>query len=264
MLLGGAGPARAQTTRQLWVGVFDAANQPVTDLTPEDFTLTEDNAARKITRASLADDPMRIVLLVDNGDETQLITTQLREGLHAFVDGLQPEHEVVLITTGRQLRVREKETTDHEKLHKDIDQIFPDKGSATVLLDSLRESWGRFLRKASDRWPVFVIVTTDGAEGSNATRQEEWDTFVKELVASGASVHAAVLQHRGSSVTGTISTAQVSLNLVQNTGGKYDALAAVTGLPAEMKAIAARLAADYDYIKSRYVVQYRVAGKEPW
>ena len=257
ILLGGAGAARAQTPRRLWVGVFDGANRPVTDLTPEDFSLTENDAPREITRVALADDPMRIVLLVDNGDATQQIITQIREGLHTFIDALQPEHEVVLITTGRQFRVREKETTDHAKLHKDVDQIFPDKGSATVLLDSLRESWDRFLKKADDRWPVYVIVTTDGTEGSNATQQQQYDKFMDELRGARASAHAAVMQTRGGSLA-----SQVSLNITQNMGGAYLPLAASTGLPNALTTIAKRLSDDYDYIRTRYVVEYETRMKD--
>jgi VWFA-related protein len=255
LVLAGAGPraAAAQTTRQLWVGVFNGRHQPVTDLTPEDFMLTEDNAPRKITRASLAEDPMRIVLLVDNGDATQQIITHIREGLHTFIDALQPEHEVVLITTGRQLRVREKETTDHATLHKDVDQIFPDKGSATVLLDSLRESWDRFLKKAPDRWPVFVIVTTDGTEGSNATQQQQYDQFLSALLGANGSVHAVAMQVRGG--TGSLAS-QVALNLTQNTAGEYLPIAASTGLANALKRVAGRLSTDYDYIRTRYQIQY--------
>jgi hypothetical protein len=255
----GARAADAQTVRQMWVGVFNGSNQPLTDLTAEDFMLTENNAPRKITRASLAADPMRIVLLVDNGDATQQIITHIREGLHTFIDALQPEHEVVLITTGRQLRVRERETADHEQLHKDVDQIFPDKGSATVLLDSLRESWDRFMRKATDRWPVFVIVTTDGTEGSNATQQQQYDKFISELLGANASVHAVAMQVRGG--TGSLAP-QVALNLTQNTAGEYLPIAASSGLAIALKRVAARLSSDYDYIRTRYQIQYESRVKD--
>ncbi len=261
LALGGPARAAAQTTRQTFVAVLDQGGQPVLDLTPDEFSLDEDGAPRTITRASLADDPMRVVLLVDTGDQTQQIITQIREALHTFFDGLPPDHEVVLITTGRQLRVREQPTTDRARLHKAVDNIFPDKGSATVLLDSLRESWDRFLKKADNRWPVFVIVTTDGTEGSNATRQEEYDRFMRDILAAGVSVHAAVVQQRDGSLSAQVSPAQVALNLTQNTGGKFDALAASTGLSAEMDSIAARLTEDYDYIRTRYLIRYESRSK---
>jgi VWFA-related protein len=255
--------AAAQSSRQIFVAVLDPAGEPVLDVKADEFSIDEEGAPRKITRASLADDPMRIVLLVDNGDQTQQIITQIREALHTFLSRLPPEHEVVLVTTGRQLRVREQATTDRDRLNKAVDNIFPDKGAATVLLDSLRESWDRFLKKADDRWPVYVIVTTDGTEGSNATRQEEYNKFVRTLLDAGGSVHAAIMQQREQTAAASVSPAQVSLNLTQNTGGRFNSLAATTGLAAEMRAIAARLGADYDYIRTRYLIRFESRARNP-
>jgi VWFA-related protein len=249
-------PAQAQDVRQLFVTVLDQAGQPVLDLTPDEFTLEEDGAPRRITRATLATDPMRIVLLVDNGDSAAQLVTQMREALHAFLDGLPPQAEVLFATTGRQLRIRERETTDRGKIHKSVDNLFPDTGAATVLLDSLRETWDRFLKKADGYWPVFVVVTTDGTEGSNATQQQQWDQFVGEIQAAGASVHAAVVQLRGGSLT-----TQIAMSLTATSGGKYSALAASTGLTAALSAIAARLTADDDAIRTRYLVRYESQSK---
>jgi len=34
----------------------------------------------------------------------------------------------------------------------------------------------RFFKKAEDRWPVFVIFTSDGTESSAGAREKEWNT----------------------------------------------------------------------------------------
>src|SRR5437762_1803943 len=78
---------------------------------------------------------------------------------------LPPEHEVMLISTGLQLRVRVQPTLDRKKLKDAAAGLFTD-GGGTALMDSVLETDDRFLKKAEERWPVFVILTTDGREVS--------------------------------------------------------------------------------------------------
>jgi hypothetical protein len=126
-----------------------------------------------------------------------------------------------------------------------------------VLLDSLRETWDRFLKKADDRWPVYVIVTTDGTEGSSATQQQQWDRYLDEILQAGVSTHAVVLQTRMGDLT-----TQIAMSLTTNTGGQYEAIAATTGLAAKLTDIAARLARDSEALKSWYLVRYESHSKD--
>ena len=66
-----------------------------------------------------------------------------------------------MITTGRQVRVRVPPTTDRQKLKEVAAGLFNDGGS-TVLMDGLLEIDERFFRRSENRWPVFVIFTSDG------------------------------------------------------------------------------------------------------
>ena len=66
------------------------------------------------------------------------------------------------MSTGRQARVRVPPTTDRKKLKDAAGGLFSD-GGATILSDTLLEIDDRFMRKAEDRWPVFVIVNTSNS-----------------------------------------------------------------------------------------------------
>jgi len=147
-------------TRHVFVHVVDQRGAPVSDLTPTDFQLTEGGVARVVTRAGAAKDPMRIALFLDTSDAAAPALTHLRAGAIAFLDALPPEDEVLLVTTGRQARVRVPPTTDRAKLKKEAGGLFGD-GAGTVLMDGLMEIDDRFFKKADDRWPVFVIFTWD-------------------------------------------------------------------------------------------------------
>ena len=59
---------------------------------------------------------MRIALMLDTSDAAAPALTHMRAGVAEFLDALPPEDEVILITTGRQMRVRVPPTTDRKKL----------------------------------------------------------------------------------------------------------------------------------------------------
>jgi len=50
--------------------------------------------------------------------------------------------------------------------------LFSD-GGATPLMDALMEVDDRFMRKVEDRWPVFVLVSGDGAESSAGANEKK-------------------------------------------------------------------------------------------
>src|SRR5690349_24396848 len=81
-----------------------------------------------------------------------------------------------LVTTGRQARVRVQPTTDRRKLKEAAGGLFID-GAGTVLIDGLLEADDRRFKQADDRWPVFVIFTTDGTErraGADQAACNKW------------------------------------------------------------------------------------------
>jgi hypothetical protein len=123
-----------------------------------------------LTAAPSAAAPMRIALLVDTSAGTSSAIVQIRAGVSAFLEALPPEHEVVLVTTGRRTQVRVPPTTDRSKLTASAGGMLPDNGP-TALMDALTEVDDRFMRKAGDRAPVFVIVTGDGSENSKGDDQ---------------------------------------------------------------------------------------------
>jgi VWFA-related protein len=256
VLLAAAAPRAQSRVVQLYASVVDAGGRPVVDLQPGDFEVREGGAVRKLTTAALASEPMRIALLVDTSEEAAGALNHIRAGLTSFVAAMAPEHEVVLVSIGRQLRVRVQPTTDRARLREGIDNLFPD-GGATVLVDALRESHSRFLRKAEDRWPVFVVLTTDGPDNSG-TRDDEYERFIRELQATGATGHMMLVRTRGSGVAG-----QIGLNLRDYTGGLLEQIAASSALGAQMKILGDKIAAHARQMASQYKVAFVAEGDRP-
>ncbi len=81
-----------------------------------------------------------------------------RAGLKAFLDGMPEGSEVAFITTGGQIRVRTQPTSDMDRLQKAVGSVRA--GRRRQCRSSIRciESDQRFLKKATDRRPVFVML----------------------------------------------------------------------------------------------------------
>jgi hypothetical protein len=117
--------------RQVFVHAVDQQGAPVLDLSPGDFDVTEGGTTRTVARAGLAKSPMRVAMIVDTSDGAASALIHLRAGLLGFLDGLPPDAEVLMVSTGRQTRVRVQPTTDRKKLKEVAGGLFSD-GSATV------------------------------------------------------------------------------------------------------------------------------------
>jgi Mg-chelatase subunit ChlD len=238
-------------TRLAFVGVTEAGGAPVLDLGAPDFRVTESGVKREIVRAELARTPMRIALMIDTSDAAAPALNHLRAGLLAFLDALQPEHEILIVTTGRQARVRLQPTTDRKKARDSAAGIFPD-GGATPLMDALLDIDERFLRKATNRWPVLVVVTADGAESSSPANEKKFNDWIVALPGRGMSAHAFALKYRGG---GTPEI--VAAHVAQSAGGRFDFMNTSNSLPEKLKELGARLAADYTAMTTRYEVEFQ-------
>lgn len=262
-LVGGGG-ARVHAKprpQQLFVSVLDRTGTPVRDLGAADFEVREGGKRRDVARAALATAlKSRVAVLIDNGFLTGQSVTPLRTALQSLVDGVPPETEVVLGTISPQFRVKIKPTTDRRELHAGIDTLFATTTSGTALIDGLIEIDDRFLKPARDRWPVFVIVTSDSPEVSG--RQiEDFNSRIQELAQRGARVHAVVIAY-SSKARGN--EPEMCMALTQSTGGTYDPVATITSVPDKVKAIGMRISETLQRAADEYLVEFtRESDRDP-
>jgi VWA domain-containing protein len=252
-----AAPASAQqNVRRIFAAVETSNGRPVVDVTAPEFHLTENGVERPVVRATLATTPMRIVLMVDSSAPATSMIPDFRTALNAFVDDLPPEHEVVLVSISGQMRVRVPPTTDRNKLHTAIANFSSD-GGGTALIDGILEADRRFLRNVSNRWPVFVVLTTDGFGARDAALAYEFDAFLHNLSVRAGSAHAIVV--RGSQ-SGGFNT-EVARFLTETGHGLFERLVITNSLASRLKLIAARLASDHRAMAQRYELEYSSGSK---
>ena len=235
---------------QLFMSVVSQSGQPVLGLTGTDVRLEQAGVECAVTSIEPDTATMKIALLVDTSGPAADSVTPLRAGLRDFLDTLPPQHEVGLFTITGQTRRRVDFTTDRDELREEVANLFGESSTGAALLDGLLETWDRRFDD-EDPWPVFVLVIHDGAEVSRSVQDREFNRFVAELIARGATVHAVLV----STSRGGLQT-QVSINLTRNTGGIYNEIAAATALPLALTNLATAMGEHHDQVKDRYRVSY--------
>ena len=195
---------------------------------------------------------MKVALLVDNGDAIVKANAlnPIRDALDAFLDTLPAQHEVGLFTIARFVQRRVDFTTDRAELKESVSTIFADRSGGAVMFHGIKETWERRFED-DDAWPVFVMVLTDGPKTSGNMSETEYGELVGSLMSRGATVHTVLLSTRG----GNIQT-EYSINLTQNTGGRYRGIAAATGLPNTLTTLATEIGTHFDDMSSRWRVVY--------
>jgi hypothetical protein len=188
-------------------------------------------------------DPMRIVIMVDNSQTPLEPLPQIRRGLQQFVNALPPGHELMLVTTGGAMNIRVHPTRDYLDVYEAIGEINFMRSTGNALIGSIQEVYDRFLRTAERRFPMIVIVSTDGADFSQRVTDKTVNELLQGLTKSGVLVNAVLLTS-----TGTSLIRNITLEMIKRTGGAYESATVATALPARMKVMAGRIAQQYKQV----------------
>ena len=175
------------------VSVLDDDGAPAAGLAAGDFEIREDDVSREILRVGPAGAGRQIAILVDTSQAAARMTTDVRRGLEAFVDGMQEDNQISLITFGGPPRILVETTRNVERLREGIGRVFPQSNQAAYMLDAMGEVADGFTRRGAAR-PVMLVVTAEGADYSNL-----WGEQVLERIdESKAAVYTLSVEARRS------------------------------------------------------------------
>jgi Ca-activated chloride channel family protein len=230
---------RAAADRDLLVSVLDAKKDPVSDLAPADLVVREDGVAREVLRVRQATSPLTIALLIDDSAAASSAIADIRLGLAAFFDALDPKAEVALITFGDRPTVLVEYTRDRERLKRAVQRLHERSGAGAYFLDAVVDA-SRGLEKRAPERPVIVSVMTEGVEFSTLT----YEPVLRRLYASGAQLHALVLsgEVQANAAADEIRNRNIVLDEgTRGTGGRRDQLLSSIAVGAVLKELAAEL-----------------------
>jgi hypothetical protein len=248
--LGAQAPRPAQAsdgrTRDIYVSVVDSKGVAATGLTAADFRVREDGAAREVLRAVPAEEPLDIVLLVDDSQAATRAIPNLRDGLAQFVDRLSGKASIGIVTIGERPTSVVERTTDVAALKKGVSRIFARQGSGAYLLEGIIEVSRGFQKREAKRAPVIVAISMEGVEFSNAAHER----VLEHLSASGATLHMLAV---GTPVPITSDELRnksfVAAQGTEDTGGRREQLLSEMAIPDTLNKLAGELL-------NQYVVTY--------
>jgi hypothetical protein len=246
----------AQDQITFFLSATTVAGEPIADLKAEDLAVAEDGKPTNIVKMVPVNWPVKVTVLVDNGADTAQLLSQYRSGLKTFFAGLPPGIEASLLTLAPQPRWLIRPTSDADQLQKSVDRLAPDP-SLPRMVEGLVEAANRVEqenRKQVVHFPVIVILSTAGPEGSTA-REAEVNKMAKQLASYPARVHVIMLNQGGN--PGSLAGARqvhVGKSVVDITGGRYEAIAAATRIPALLGEFAQMITEAHAFQSRQYMV----------
>jgi tetratricopeptide (TPR) repeat protein len=233
---------------------MDANGSPVTDLSAEDFSISQGDVEVEVVGIELINQPLRLAIVVDNAGGGREYFRELRDGLPGFVDALPSDSQVKLILLSGRARTAVDYSDGLAKVRERLEEFFPDTNSAAGFFAGVRDTVSRF---EDDRWPVIALITTDGPSMSSTSftkgKYEELAEWIRE---GGVTVHALAMNTREGDGFQTAVARQLTLM----TGGWYAYLNGPTQAVSErLTAMATEIAERQAASANQYLVMFESA-----
>lgn len=249
----------AQRQLQFFASFVDAFGEVVTDVLPEEVHILENGAEGRVVRLEPIDWPVRVTVLVDNGVGMADHLLQIRNGVRGLVEALPDGVEVSILSTAPQPRWVVRPSRDREAVLEGVFRLTPDRGSPRFV-EALEEATERIAKEEGNFFPVIVVLGSTTAEDSFVARQNI-ERMLRRLYERAATVHVVMVTTPGQALREVNGAYQTSVGsaVAELTGGRYEALAAVTRVATLLPEIGAQVAASH----LRQSRQYRVTFERP-
>lgn len=219
------------------VTVTDGKGRPVSGLTPEDFTISEDNRAQAIALFSPEDVPATVGLLIDNSGSMVDKRAEVVKAALAFVGASNPGDERFVVNFNEKaslgLPASIPFTNDARRLRS---ALLPVATGLTALYDALALGLDHLRFATRDR--TALVVLSDG--GDNASRRS-LDDVLHMARQSGATIYAIGLYDE----TNLDSNPRVLRRIASVTGGRAYFPRALTDLSQVWRDIAGGIRSQY-------------------
>jgi VWFA-related protein len=151
------------------VSVYDRNGLYIPGLLAKDFKIYEDGKEQQIAYFGTTDKPFSVILLIDTSPSTSYKIEEIRNAARAFVDQLNPQDRVMVISFDYGVHVHGEMTNDREAIYKAIDKA--NFGDGTSLYDAVDVALRKQLAKIEGR--KAIVLFTDGVDTTSHHRYED-------------------------------------------------------------------------------------------
>jgi VWFA-related protein len=174
-------PNAAQKTAV--VRVTDLRNRSISGLNAADFEVLENGTAREIVSVTRSTAPFNLVLLLDVSGSVENYVNFIRKAARSFVDTVEKDDRVSIVTFNEDVKVLSKFTTEKEKLSKSLDSF--DAGGGTAYYDALAYTIADTLRPLKGERTAIVILS----DGDDNRSFLAFDSLAGSIQESGALIY---------------------------------------------------------------------------
>ncbi|MBM40865.1 MAG: hypothetical protein CL483_02930 [Acidobacteria bacterium] len=241
-------------SRSFFISFADADGVPVTDLTREDVVVELDGELAETLSLEPIDWPVRVTVFVDNGINTRPMLDDIREGLEGFVAALVPDVEVAIATTGGRPQFWAEHTINRVELADAIGVLSPAIDGHSTYLDALYEEAERMHEdEVGEYFPVVVMISTNGPEGSTRVRDRPFREMMERLLANSATVHTMMFAHPSFSGAPQM---RWGIDIAEATGGGYRGLSSPNGFRVLLPQLAEDIARKHRLMSNQFRLTY--------
>lgn len=166
------------------VRVTDINNRAIAGLEAKDFEVLENGNAREILSVTGSTSPFNLVLLLDVSGSVENYVNFIRKAARSFVDTVDKNDRVSIITFNEDVKVVSKFTTDKGKLSESLD-TFDAGGGGTAYYDALAYTLADTLRQIKGERSAIVILT----DGDDNRSFLPFDALLGSIQESGALIY---------------------------------------------------------------------------
>jgi len=147
------------------VSVADKAGKPVLGLKAADFRIQDEGVRRDVTLFSAERRALKIALALDISGSMHGKIRQVEAALRNFIDLLEPDDEILVITFANNVHVIQDFTADRQILGRVLDMLEPSGG--TALYDAAAEAIRRVAPGPAES--KAVVLVSDGVDTTSTT-----------------------------------------------------------------------------------------------
>ena len=165
------------------VRVTDINNRAIAGLEAKDFEVIENGSQREIVSVERSASPFNLVLLLDVSGSVENYVNFIRKAARSFVDTVDKNDRISIITFNEDVKVLSKFTTDKGKLSESLDTF--DAGGGTAYYDALAYTIADTLRPLKNERTA-VVILTDGDDNRSFLA---FDSLLGSIQESGSLIY---------------------------------------------------------------------------